>query len=212
MPDFKLVISDPSSTSSKVENVKVKVSDKVQAQSGEKEGKNLPIAKMNEKIKQSLNADMFVTLEIIKQEGDKLSKIKTHFRIEVDSMVPDNEIWISQEASEKYGASEFEAKAYRTKAFQLTIDQNKSSLIGRKIGDVVELGTLGVPLKLKITGGSDNSGFPMRPDVGGGVKKRLLISGPPGYHPEEDGERRRKTVRGNMVVQELVQVNAIILR
>ncbi len=212
MPDFKLVISDPSSTSLKIENVKVKVSDKIQAQNGEKEGKTLPIAKLNEKTKQSLNVDLFLTLEITKQEGDKISKIKSHFKVEVDSSVPDNEVWIGQEASEKFGSQEFEAKAYRTRAFQLTVDQNKSSLIGRKIGEVVDFGALGTPLKLKITGGSDNSGFPMRPDVGGGVKKRLLISGPPGYHPEEDGERRRKTVRGNMVVQDVVQVNTVILR
>ncbi|BBG24199.1 30S ribosomal protein S6e [Sulfuracidifex tepidarius] len=212
MPDFKLVISDPSSTSLKIENVKVKVSDKIQAQNGEKEGKTLPIAKLNEKTKQNLNVDLFITLEITKQEGDKVSKVKSHFKVETDSSVPDNEVWIGQEASEKFGSQEFEAKAYRTRAFQLTVDQNKSSLIGRKIGEVVDFGALGIPLKLKITGGSDNSGFAMRPDVGGGVKKRLLISGPPGYHPEEDGERRRKTVRGNLVVQDVVQVNTVILR
>ncbi len=212
MPDFKLVISDPNSTSLDVKNVKVKVSDKIQAQNGEKDGKNVPVAKLNENTKKSLNLDMFITLEITKQEGDKVSKVKTHFKVELDSSVPDNEVWIGQEASEKFGAQEFEARAYRTRALQVTVDQNKSSLIGKKIGEVVDFNQLGIPLKLMITGGSDNSGFAMRPDVGGGVKKRLLISGPPGYQPEEDGERRRKTVRGNMIVQEVVQVNTIILR
>ncbi|WP_338600951.1 30S ribosomal protein S6e [Sulfolobus tengchongensis] len=214
MPDFKIVISDPQSIEPKRAKVKVKVNEQVKSISGEKEGKAIPQAKMNEKTKQSLNLDTLVTIEITKQEGDKKVKVKGHFRVEVDNNVPDNEIWISKTMGEKFGAEDFEAIAYRTKTFQISVDQTKATnLIGLKIGDTFDASQiLGVPFKLKITGGSDNSGFPMRFDVTGAAKRKILISGPPGFHPKEDGERRRKTIRGNMISQEIVQVNTIIVR
>lgn len=213
MPDFKIVISDPQTRESKTKKVKVKVSDQVQSIQGEKEGKALPIAKINEKLKQELGLDNLLTIETIKQEGDKKVKVKTHFKVEINNNVPQDEVWISSTISEKYGANEFDALAYRTKAFQLSIDQSKlSHLIGTKIGDSIDLNISGLSLKLKVTGGSDNSGFPMRFDVPGGAKRKLLLSSPPGYFPEEDGMRKKKTVRGNMVTQEIVQINTIIIR
>ena len=194
MPDFKIVISDPQTKEPNTAKVKVKVSDAVQVNQGEKDGKAIPSAKLNEKTKQNLGLDQFVTVEI-------------------DNSVPQNEIWISQQMGEKFGANEFEAIAYRTKAFQVSVDQSKvPSLIGAKIGDVVDVNISGVPLKLKITGGSDNSGFPMRFDVQGGAKRRLLLSSPPGFYPTEDGMRKKKTVRGNMITAEIVQVNTILVR
>ncbi|OYT37942.1 MAG: 30S ribosomal protein S6e, partial [Desulfurococcales archaeon ex4484_58] len=66
-------------------------------------------------------------------------------------------------------------------------------------------------VQLEIRGGSDNSGFPMRPDIPGGVKKRVLLSSPPGFHPREKGERRRKTVRGNTITDDIVQINTVII-
>jgi len=213
LPDFKIVISDPQTKEPKQKKVKVKVSDKVQSVQGEKEGKAIPVAKVNQKLKEELGLDNLLTIEITKQEGDKKIKVKTHFKVEIDNNVPQDEVWISSSIAEKYGANEFEAIAYRTKSFQISIDQSKAShLIGAKIGDVVELTISGLNFKLKITGGSDNSGFPMRFDVTGGAKRKLLLSGPPGFHPEEDGERRKKTVRGNMITPEIVQINTVIVR
>ncbi|TRM83231.1 30S ribosomal protein S6e [Sulfolobus sp. F3] len=213
MPDFKIVISDPQTKEPKRAKIKVKASDQVKSIAGEKEGKALPLAKMSEKTKQALNADMLVTLEIEKQEGDKKVKVKGHFKIELDNSVPENEVWISKTMSEKFGLDEFEALAYRTKSVQISIDQNKaSSLIGSKIGDIIDGSLVGIPAKLKITGGSDNSGFAMRFDVTGSAKRKILLSGPPGFYPEEDGQRRRRTVRGNMISQDVVQVNTIIIR
>lgn len=44
-------------------------------------------------------------------------------------------------------------------------------LLGSRIGDVLDSSIIGVnPGKMKITGGSDKSGAPMRADVHGGVK------------------------------------------
>jgi len=100
------------------------------------------------------------------------------------------------------------------KTYQITLDEKKTrALIGRKIGEVISGDLIGLPgYEIEITGGSDKDGVPMRPDVHGGVRKRVLLSGPPGFHPTRLGERRRKTVRGNIVTDEIVQVNAKIVK
>jgi small subunit ribosomal protein S6e len=83
-----------------------------------------------------------------------------------------------------------------------------ASLIGKKIGDIIDGSVVGLPgHKLQITGGSDKDGFPMRPDVHGGVRRSVILSGGVGFNPEKKGERRRKTVRGNVITEEIVQVN-----
>lgn len=89
---------------------------------------------------------------------------------------------------------------------------NARRLIGLKIGDVFDGAIVGKEgIKLRITGGSGISGEPMRPDLPGGAKRRLLLSGPPGFHPREKGERRRKLVRGNVITEEVVQINTVIV-
>jgi small subunit ribosomal protein S6e len=85
-------------------------------------------------------------------------------------------------------------------------------LLGRRIGEVVDGSIVGLSgQKLLITGGTDKDGFPMRPDVHGGVKARVVLSGGVGFHPKVKGERRRKTVRGNIITEDIVQVNMKIL-
>lgn len=85
-------------------------------------------------------------------------------------------------------------------------------LIGRKIGDIVDGSVIGLKgCKLQITGGSDRDGFPMRPDVMGGIRTRILLSGGVGFNPRKRGERRRKTVRGNTITEDIVQVNMKIV-
>jgi len=138
VPDFKLVISDPQTKEPKVVTVKVKVSEKVESVKGEKEGRALPIALINQKTKEALGLDQFLTIETVKQEGDKKQKVKTHLLVKVSNEVPENEVWVSQTVGEKHGGNEFEAKAYRTKAFQLMVssgqadsahrDENRGSL------------------------------------------------------------------------------------
>ncbi|MDK2983037.1 MAG: small subunit ribosomal protein S6e [Thermococcaceae archaeon] len=96
-------------------------------------------------------------------------------------------------------------------------------LIGLRIGDEIEAKELGLNLsevfgseipadvKLKITGGTDKDGFPMRPDVHGPRRVRILLSRGPGFRPQEKGERRKKTVRGNTISPEIVQINLKIV-
>jgi small subunit ribosomal protein S6e len=85
-------------------------------------------------------------------------------------------------------------------------------LIGRKIGDVIDGSVVDLPgHKAQIIGGSDKDGFPMRRDVHGGVRRRVILSGGVGFNPKDEGERRRKTVRGNVITDEIVQLNMKIV-
>ncbi len=91
-------------------------------------------------------------------------------------------------------------------------DQQAQPLIGLKIGDVFDATVLGVKGKIRITGGSDKSGVPMRPDLHGGVKKNVLLPKGVGLQNIEYGSRRRKLIRGNVVTEEIYQVNAVITK
>ncbi|KKM96170.1 hypothetical protein LCGC14_1180880 [marine sediment metagenome] len=91
----------------------------------------------------------------------------------------------------------------------IEIDQKKFRFDGMKIGDIIKGGLIGFPnYEFQITGGSDSSGFPMRKDVHGPVKKKILVSKrASGYKPQRRGERRRKTVRGNEVTTDMTLLN-----
>jgi small subunit ribosomal protein S6e len=85
-------------------------------------------------------------------------------------------------------------------------------LIGRKLGEVID----GTPVKMSgykllITGGSDKDGFPMRPNIHGGVRVGAILSGGVGFHPSKKGERKRKTLRGNVITDAIVQINMKIV-
>jgi small subunit ribosomal protein S6e len=95
------------------------------------------------------------------------------------------------------------------KSYQLEVDQAKAiGLIGKKIGEEFNGDLIGLPgYVFKITGGTDKDGFPMHPSIPGSVKKKVLLSGEPCFHPRKKGERRRKTVRGNTISADIVQIN-----
>lgn len=85
-------------------------------------------------------------------------------------------------------------------------------LIGRKIGEIIDGSIVNLPgHKVRIMGGSDKDGFPMRQNVHGGVRRKVILSGGVGFKPKNAGARRRKTIRGNVVTDEIVQVNMKIV-
>jgi small subunit ribosomal protein S6e len=90
-------------------------------------------------------------------------------------------------------------------------DQQLRSLIGTRIGQVID-GTIAELQghKIKLTGGTDKDGIPMRPDVHGSAKARIVLSGGVGYKPKKKGERKRKVVRGNTVSMETTFLNFVI--
>jgi small subunit ribosomal protein S6e len=108
-------------------------------------------------------------------------------------------------------------------AFKLVISEGANShqveveaaeskkLVGLKIGDEFDASLVGLTgYKLKLTGGSDKNGFPMKKDVDGPRRMKSLLSGGIGFKPKRDGQRRRKTVRGNTISDDIVQINTII--
>ena len=52
----------------------------------------------------------------------------------------------------------------------------------------------------------------MHPSVNGQGRKRALLIKPPGFHPKFDGERRRKTVRGNTISSDITQINCRVVK
>ncbi len=103
---------------------------------------------------------------------------------------------------------------------------NYNHFLGKKIGDVVDGQFVGegdqslLGFKLEITGGSDQTGTPMRSDVAGGNRQAVLVSKSTGYKAHKlvkkkgkryrytyDGIRQRRWFRGNTVTQDTRQLN-----
>ncbi len=119
------------------------------------------------------------------------------------------------------------------KTYKVELDLDGAQpLFGKKIGQEFNGELVGLDgYKLMITGGSDLSGFPMRKDIDGSGKKRVLLTvGSLGfrsrrYHsvPEGEGakkklketrkgERRRKSIRGNLVSDAIRQINCVVTK
>lgn len=91
-------------------------------------------------------------------------------------------------------------------------DTAAQPFLGSKIGDSIDSSTVGISGgKIRITGGSDRSGTPMRPDIHGGVKKYVLLSKGIGMRDVKEGNRIRKLVRGNLITEEIYQLNCMLI-
>ena len=91
-------------------------------------------------------------------------------------------------------------------------DKDARVLVGMKIGDELDGSVLDSDGTIRITGGSDRAGFPMRGDVRGGVKNYVLLTDGVGFRSGQKGEKRRKLVRGNTITDEIYQVNAVLVK
>lgn len=88
-------------------------------------------------------------------------------------------------------------------------------LTGKKMGDVVkgELVDLPAGYEVEIRGGSDASGFPMRKDVNGTNRKRVLIVGGVGLRKTKyKGMKVRKLVAGNTIYEKTSQINFKVVK
>ena len=113
------------------------------------------------------------------------------------------------------------------KTYQTTVSgHHANSLIGKVIGDEFDGIFVGLPgYKLILTGGSDKQGFPMRKDLRGTMRKKVLVSKSTGFQAKHkqkkkkpvntkagrekkmSGVRRRKNLRGNTISPEIIQIN-----
>jgi small subunit ribosomal protein S6e len=95
----------------------------------------------------------------------------------------------------------------------LVSGHHANSLIGKKIHDEVDGIFVSLPgYKLQITGGTDKNGFPMRTDLPGTIRRRLLLSESKGFKPKDSGVRKKKSVRGNSINQDIVQINMKVIK
>jgi len=84
-------------------------------------------------------------------------------------------------------------------------------LFGLKMGDTFKGELIDkTGYEFAIVGGSDNAGFPMRRDVEGAVRRKILLAGGVGFRSKRKGMRSRRTVAGNTVGVNTAQLNVVI--
>jgi small subunit ribosomal protein S6e len=87
-----------------------------------------------------------------------------------------------------------------------------SPFISKKLGETLDGAVVDLPAhKIQLMGGSDKDGVPMRSNVHGGVRRAVILSGGAGFKAKEKGQRKRKVVRGDIITDEIVQINVKIL-
>ena len=87
-------------------------------------------------------------------------------------------------------------------------DPGAKAFLGLKIGDSIKGETIDLQgYEFEVTGGSDFCGFPMRKDVLGVGRKRILAYSGIGVRKQEKGMLQRKTVCGNTIHAKIAQVN-----
>jgi small subunit ribosomal protein S6e len=101
------------------------------------------------------------------------------------------------------------------KTYKRTIAEDDAKLFfGKKIGDTLKGELIQAPgYEFVLAGGSDYCGFPMRRDVDGSLRKRILITSGVGLRTNpRAGRRVRKTVAGNTVFANTAQLNLKITK
>jgi small subunit ribosomal protein S6e len=99
------------------------------------------------------------------------------------------------------------------KSIQKAIKEPEAnSLLGLKIGDKVSGDKLGMAgYEFQIAGGSDYCGFPMRKDLPGIARKKVLLVKGVGLKDVIPGIRKRRTICGNAIHQKISQINLKVL-
>jgi len=92
-------------------------------------------------------------------------------------------------------------------------EEQSRLLLGKKIGESITGDTIGLAgYEFLITGGSDNCGFPMRKDIEGAKRKRILAVQGIGLKKKAKGIRQRKTVCGNTINPKTAQINVKVIK
>lgn len=99
------------------------------------------------------------------------------------------------------------------KSYQREVKDEKASRIAAlKLGDEFDGVLVGlVGYTLKITGGSDKAGFPMKKGVQGMKRAMILMESGVGYKPKT-AVRVRKRVRGEKIAEDVVQINTAVTK
>jgi len=102
------------------------------------------------------------------------------------------------------------------KLFEVVDEHKLRIFYEKRMGTEVEADSLGDEWKgyiLRISGGNDKQGFPMKQGVLTNSRVRLLLSaGHSCYRPRRDGERKRKSVRGCIVDANLSVLALVVVK
>ncbi len=97
-------------------------------------------------------------------------------------------------------------------------DDQASPFMGLNIGEAINGEVIGATgYELKITGGSDYCGFPMRHGILG-VRKRVSILGGVGFSGKDRNKKRRlgmkkrKTICGHKINEKITQINLVVTK
>ncbi|HEV2316273.1 MAG TPA: 30S ribosomal protein S6e [Thermoplasmata archaeon] len=86
-----------------------------------------------------------------------------------------------------------------------------AGFLGKRIGESLGGELLGLTgYTLKITGGTDRSGFALRADLPGSRQLRLFVGQGFGFDAPRRGMRRRRTFRGGAISEDTVQINLTV--
>ncbi|HDN65698.1 MAG TPA: 30S ribosomal protein S6e [Methanosarcinales archaeon] len=98
------------------------------------------------------------------------------------------------------------------KAYQIEVSgASANTFMGKIIGSEIDGSAVGLSgYTLKITGGSDKGGFPMRGTLPGPKRKKLLVTGGSGFRPGEEGLRKRRSIRGSEISGDISQINTTV--
>jgi len=102
------------------------------------------------------------------------------------------------------------------KVFEIDDEKKLRIFYEKRMAQEVDASPLGDEWKgyvLRIAGGNDKQGFPMKQGVLTNQRVRLLLSkGHSCYRPRRDGERKRKSVRGCIVDANLSVLSLVIVK
>ncbi|MBN1923799.1 MAG: 30S ribosomal protein S6e [Nanoarchaeota archaeon] len=100
------------------------------------------------------------------------------------------------------------------KSYQKELDKSvEAQFYGKKIGETFNGELIDLQgYQFQITGGSDKSGFPMRAEIKGSVRKRILLTKGIGMQSNVKGLRKKKSVRGHTISDVTAQINTKIVK
>jgi small subunit ribosomal protein S6e len=104
--------------------------------------------------------------------------------------------------------------SHKGKAKQIEVkDDAAQALFGKKIGDKINGETFDLTgYEFEITGGSDNAGKPMRKDIDGSGRKRILAVDGIGLKKANAGQRQRKLMAGDTIFEKTAQINMKVVK
>jgi small subunit ribosomal protein S6e len=98
------------------------------------------------------------------------------------------------------------------KSYQVDVkDEQAKKIKGLKLGESVDGAAVGLAgYKLEVTGGSDRGGFPMKRGLHSANAMKILMGNGVGFKAEK-GHRAKRRVHGEVVGDQIVQVNTKVV-